>query len=76
MNTFPLDRRYQEDENFHAIVNRFSVMIEQCAELGIGSPSELRTALTYAFLRREMLSTGRYYIYDEKTGELRRGGGG
>lgn len=71
MSRFPLDDRYRDDPTFRAIVMQFEHVLATCEELGIADPGELRTALVYACVRREMMRATPF-VYDPETGELRK----
>jgi len=64
----PLDERYNDDSEFRMLVDMFRGFFREARI----TPADARTAVNYAAIREEMLSTHSRYIYNEATGELVR----
>lgn len=64
----PLDERYANDPEFHTLVDMFHGFFQEARI----TPADARTAVNYAAIRCEMMSTGSRYVYDVRTGELVR----
>jgi hypothetical protein len=70
VSAFPLDERYRNDDVFRTLVDVFRSIIANAEVTGVADPGELRTALTYACVLRELYRTNTRLVFNPITGEL------